>query len=64
MHPSLGLFLPLRLQDAAHLGPTRHLCRAIAVLLQACGLKTFVKNHLVHVRNNTLSQFPASDFFV
>lgn len=46
MLPALGL--PVSLQGSA--------------VLQAAKLKAFVKNHSLHLRDNT--QFPASDVFV
>ena len=55
-----GPCLPPHLRDAAHLGPT---CKSAGqCFLQAAELKVFVKNHSLHLRDNT--QFPASDVFV
>lgn len=51
---------PPHFRDAARLGPT---CKSAGQrFLQAAELKAFVKNHSLHLRDNT--QFPASDVFV
>lgn len=55
--------LPPRLQPAGCPRPSHHFLQGGGCLPPGIQLKTFVKNHFFHLRNNKLSRFPASDFF-